>query len=109
MAAFGGRLPMNLVVAVARNIFAELFKIASFSDLSLRVNPEGAAVQKQRGQIFSFAEQIGIDANLTIERPGRAKAPKPERRFSFEVRATHSVVSPGTSGEAPIELRPFGR
>src|ERR1051325_2897122 len=56
MSALGSGLPMHVLEAVARNVFPQFLKLASASDLPLRVNAEGAAIQEERGKTIPLAE-----------------------------------------------------
>ena len=79
----GGGLPMDFVVAVAGDVFAEFLKIAALADLPLGVRAEGAPVQKQRGETLPLAEQIGINAEFRSHRHGFAHRPETERARRF--------------------------
>ena len=64
MAAFGGGFPVDFIGAISGNVFAEFFKIAAFSNLSLGMEAKAASVQKKGRQIFSFRKEIGINVDF---------------------------------------------
>ena len=93
MAAFGSRLPVDFVVTVASNIFAQLFKFPSFADLPLSVQPEAAAIEKQSGQVLPFREQVRINADLRLGRHPRADSPEPDRRSTFDIDSVEKIIA----------------
>ena len=60
MPSLGSRLPVNLVVSVPGHILTEPFKFAPLADLALRVNAERASIEKQRREILTLGQQVGI-------------------------------------------------
>ena len=55
----GGGLPVDFIVAVAGNVFAQFFEIAALADLPLRVEAEGAPVQNSAARFFRSASRLG--------------------------------------------------
>ena len=45
---------MDLVEAVAGDVFAQFFEVAAFADLALGMQAEGAPMQKQGGQVLAL-------------------------------------------------------
>jgi len=85
MAALGGGFPVDLVVAVARNILTELLELATFADLALRVNTEPAPVQEQGRELPALAEQVRVHAHFRVGGHGPANGPEPQRRRTLEI------------------------
>ena len=71
--------PMNFIIAVARDVFAQLLKFPAFAELPLGVQSERAAMEELGRQMASLGEQIRIDAEFRAHRYGLADAPESER------------------------------
>ena len=77
MAALGGGFPVDVLEAVAGDVFAELLEVAPAPDLALGVDAERAAIQEQRGEAVSILGEVWINAHFTGHRqrlPARPEA-----------------------------------
>ena len=63
-APFGGGFPMDIFEGVAVDVISKLFEIASFADLALGMNAEGAAMKEHHGDTFAIGKEVGIDAEF---------------------------------------------
>lgn len=64
VSSFGGGFPVNFVIAVAGEILAKFFEVATLADGATGVGSEGAAFEEDGGDVFAFGKKIGIDANF---------------------------------------------
>ena len=99
---------MDFVVAVARHVLAELFKIASLPRLPLRVDAEFAAAEEKRRDVFPLVEKIRIDAQLGARRLARAHRPETQRRGDFEIGALEKILPAPVRRDRPVEPRNRG-
>jgi len=100
--------PVNFIVAVAGHILAQFFELASFAQLPLRMDAERAAIQKQRRHIFSFGQQIWIDANFRLHGNGFARRPKSERRRCLDKRGIERITAALKGRARDGDSRPLG-
>jgi len=68
MTPFGRGFPVNFVVTVAGDVFAKLLEVTALADLALGMQAEAAAIQEESGEIFALGQEVGIDANLGLQR-----------------------------------------
>src|SRR5215218_686701 len=107
MIAFGGRLPVNVFNAVACDIFAKLFKVASAADLTLAVYAESTAIQKERGEIVALARKVWVNAHFSGRRQRLPVGPKAQWRRGFNPRGANYELAAFSRSATPVEYRPF--
>src|SRR3954465_13888695 len=83
-AALCRRFPVHVFRAVACDVFAQLFKIASLADLPETVNAQAALMKKKRRDLASFGAEIGIDADFAPDRESASSRPEPQTRRRFD-------------------------
>ena len=89
----GGGLPVDLVVVVARGIFAQLFEFAAPPYLALAMDSYTFAIQELCCHALSFANQIGIDAQLAAGRRDASDGPQAQPRRRFQIAGVEYVRS----------------
>ena len=104
-ASLGRGFPMDLVIAVAMNVVAQLLEIAALADLALRVCAEAAAIEKQSGNALPFGKQVRINAKLRIRRKPGAHRPEPPRRRGLDMETFQRIISAFQRGARPGEAR----
>src|SRR6185369_16188410 len=107
MAAFGGGFPVDFIVTVAGNVFAQFLKLPAFADLPLGVQTEGAAIEKQRRQTLSLGEQVGVNADCASGWHAGTNIPKTQWRTGFEISLVELKISALAGLAGPSETRPF--
>jgi hypothetical protein len=85
MAALGGGLPVDFIVAVARDIFAQFLEILSLAVLTPDVNAVAAPVEEECGQISPFLRQIGVNPDLACNFFEPPAGPEAQGRLPFEI------------------------
>src|SRR5260370_27258374 len=90
---FCGRFPVNLVEAVASLVFSQFLKFSASADLRLGVYSYRAAVQEVR-DLFTFQEQVRIDADFASNRPMASVNPQTERGIPIKV---ETIYKEGTA------------
>src|SRR5262249_37886841 len=92
MAALGRSLPMDFVGGISWNVFAQLFEFAALSDLALRMQAKGAAIEKQSGEMFSLGEQVGVHPDFQPSLCRSEHRPKAKTRSPFEISPVQLVT-----------------
>src|ERR1700730_1481766 len=89
---FCGRFPVNLVEAVASLVFSQFLKFSASADLRLGVYSYRAAVQEVC-DLFTFQEQVRIDANFASNRPMASVNPQSEWGMPIKVETLYQEGS----------------
>ena len=89
---FCGRFPVNLVEAVASLVFSQFLKFSASADLRLGVYSYRAAVQEVC-DLFTFQEQVRINADFASNRPVASVNPQTERGMPIKVETPYQEGS----------------
>src|SRR5690606_34160577 len=96
-AAPRGGLPVDLVVAVARLIFAQFLELAPAPHRALHLGTVLAMIEKDRRELTAFGKQVGINADLTRRDGARAQVPKSQPRGRLAAH-DHAGITPAPRG-----------
>ena len=87
MTTAGGCLPVNGVVAVAGNVFAQFFKFATLAELAHGAHAGAIGAEEKRGYVLAFAFEIGIGAHFDGLKITSTNVPKAGGRFRLVIAA----------------------
>jgi hypothetical protein len=98
--ALGGGAPVDVVDGIAGDVLAELLEVTALADL-----PEGARTGKGAGQEggvrLEAGGEVGLDADLALDRKGSAMKPESEGRRGLGVAGDDGIGAALRGEEGP--------